>query len=483
MATLKTSVTELPESRVRVRAEVPPDEVERRVQQAARRLGGELRVPGFRKGKVPPTVVIRRLGREAVLDEALRTSLTSWYSDAIDRAGIAPIGDPQLELGDLPAQGQPLQFSIEIGVRPQATLGSYKGLEVGRRDPHVADSDIDAELERLRDRVATLETVERPAHSGDHLVIDYIGRVDGEPFDGGEGRDQLVELGAHRLLPGFEEQLEGAKAGDHRTVHVTFPEEYPGPLAGEQGEFDVDVFEVKAKRLPELDNEFASQAGGFDSLHELREDIATRLRQADEATIEREFEEAVLQAATDEAKVDVPDSLVHARAHELVEQTLTALARQGISKEAYLKIAGKDEESLAHDAEPDAATALRREAVLAAIVQAEHIQPSEEELVEALRPSAERDGSDPEQLLQRLSEAGRKADDSSAGRSGESGRRAARTLDVLREDIANRQALELLVREAKPISVEQAKAREKLWTPGREAASEGAGQLWTPGSD
>jgi trigger factor len=482
MATLKTSVTELPESRVRVRAEVSPDEVERRVQQAARRLGGQMRIPGFRKGKVPPTVVIRRLGREAVLDEALRTSLTSWYSEAIDRAGIAPIGEPQLELGDLPAQGQPLQFSIEIGVRPQATLGSYKGLEVGRRDPHVAESDIDAELERLRDRLATLETVERPAQSGDHLVIDYVGRVDGEPFEGGEGRDQLVELGSHRLLPGFEEQLEGAKAGDHRTVQVAFPDEYPGPLAGQQGEFDVDVFEVKAKRLPELDDEFASQAGGFDSLDELREDIATRLAQADEVAIEREFEEAVLQAATDEANVQLPDSLVHARAHEMVEQTLSALARQGVSKEAYLKIAGKDEESLTHDAEPDAANAMRREAVLAAIVQAEQIAPSDDELVEALRPSAERDGSDPEQLLRQLSDASRKADDSGAGRSGEAGRRAARTLEVLREDVANRQALDLLVGEAKPISIEQAKAREKLWTPGREAASEGAGQLWTPGA-
>jgi trigger factor len=461
MASVKTSVTELPESRVRVQAEVPADEVERRVQQAAKKLGGQMRVPGFRKGKVPPTVVIRRLGREAVLDEALRSSLGGWYVDALDGAGIAPIGDPELDVGELPAAGEPLAFSIEIGVRPRATLGTYKGLEIGRREPHVDDDAVDAELEALRDRVATLETVDRPAATGDHVVIDYVGTIDGERFSGGEGRDQLVELGSERLVPGFEEQLAGAAAGDERTVEVTFPEGYPGELAGQQAQFEVTVSEVKAKRLPELDDEFAAEAGGFDSLAELREDIASRLREADSAAIEREYEQAVLQAATDEAKVIIPERLVHARAHEIVEQTLSALTRQGVSKEAYLKIAGKDEEALAHEAEPDAASALRREAVLAAIIDAEAINPSDEDLTAALAPVAERDGSDPAELLEQLRKAGR--------------------LEGLREDVANRQAVDLLVREATPISVEQAKAREKLWTPGREESASASGQLWTPG--
>jgi trigger factor len=462
MSAMKTNVTELPESRVRVEAEVSGEEVERRVQQAAKKLGQQLRIPGFRKGKVPPTVVIRRLGREAVLDEALRTSLGGWYVEAIDGAGIAPIGDPDLNVGDLPAQGEPLAFSIEVGVRPEAKLGTYKGLEVGRREPHVDDAAIEAEIEGLRDRVATLETVERAAEKGDHVVVDYLGKVDGEPFAGGEGRDQLVELGSERLIPGFEEQLVGASAGDERTVEVTFPEGYPGDLGGQAATFDVTVSEVKAKRLPELDDDFAVEAGGFDSLTELREDIATRLRNADEQAIEREFEEAVLQTATDEAEIELPDQLIHARAHEVLEQTMSALARQGISKDAYLRLAGKDEESLAHDAEPDAAAALRREAVLAAIVAAEQIEPTDDELVEALRPVAERDGSDPVQLVEQLRKAGR--------------------LDSLREDVASRQAVELLVREANPITVDQAQAREKLWTPGKEDSEARPDQIWTPGS-
>jgi trigger factor len=465
---VKTNVTELPESRVRVQAEVAPEEVERRVQQAARELGRQMRVPGFRKGKVPPPVVIRRLGREAVVDEAVRSALGSWYADAIDGAGIAPVGEPELDVpSELPAEGQPLQFSIEIGVRPVAKLGEYKGLEVGRREPHVDDAQIDEEIDRLRDRLATLDTVERPAETGDHVVMDYVGSVDGEEFEGGAGRDQLLEIGSGRLVPGFEDQLVGASAGEERTVTITFPEDYPTPeLAGKEAEFAVTVNDVKAKNLPEPDDDFASDATEFDTLAELREDIAERLRKVDERVLEREYEDAVVEAAVAEAEIEVPEKLVHARAHELLEDTFVALARQGISKEAYLRITGRDEEALAHEAEPEAAAALRREAVLSAIVDAEAIEPTDEQVREALEPSAERQGTTAEKLFEQLSSAGR--------------------LDRVRREVATRQAIEMLVADAKPITVEQAKARKKLWTPGKDdpahPAGQGSGQLWTPGS-
>ena len=296
------------------------------------------------------------------------------------------------------------------------------------------------------------------------VVVDYIGRVDGEAFEGGEGRDQLIELGSGRLVPGFEEQLIGAAAGDKRDVEVTFPDEYPGGLGGKTAVFEVTVSEVKAKRLPELDDEFAADAGGFDTVAELREDVATRLREAEERTIEREFEQAVIDAAVAEAEVELPDKLVHAQAHELLEQTLSTLARRGISKDAYLQIAGKDEETLAHEAEPDAAIALRREAVLAQVVEAEQIEPTEEQVLEMIAPAAEREGIEPEKLLEQLREGGR--------------------LERVRDDVATSLAVDLLVKEATPISVEQAKARQKLWTPGQESKQQGSGsgQLWTPGS-
>jgi trigger factor len=478
-----TNVTELPESRVRVEAEVASEEVERRLQQAARELGRQMKIPGFRKGKVPPPVVISRLGRATVLDEALRHSLASWYSDAIDDAGIAPVGDPQLDVGDLPGEGEPLAFSIEIGVLPVAKLGQYKGIEVGRREPEVDPAKIDEELERMRESVATLDTVERSAAAGDHVVMDYLGTVDGEPFDGGEGRDQLLELGSGKLIDGFEEQLVGAQAGDERTVEVTFPATHSS-LGGKDATFDVTIKEVKQKRLPELDDDFATETAGFDSLQELRDDISERLAEVDRRAIDGEFEEAVLDAVVAGASIDVPHNLIHERAHQLWHQMVHAFERQGLSKEAYLQLAGKkDEEEVIHEAEPEAAQAIRRDAVLAALIAAEQIEPSDEDILEALGPPAERDGISVEKLLERL----RKSD----------------RLGRVREELAIRQAIELLVREAKPIGIEQAhareeqaKAREKLWVPGQEdppagtakdasgtpAAAESPGRLWTPGS-
>ena len=302
-AAVKTTVTELPESRVRVEAEVPAEEIERRMQATARQLGRDLRMPGFRKGKVPPPVVIQRVGRDAVLDEAVRDTIGRWYLDAIDAAGIHPVGDPDLDVGDLPDEGQPLTFTIEIGVRPTATLGEYKGVEVGKREAAADEAAVDAELEALRERSARLETVDgAAAGEGDFVVMDYVGSIDGETFAGGEGRDQLIELGSGRLVPGFEEQLTGAKAGDERTVTVTFPDDYgASELAGKEAEFAVTVKEIKRKDLPELDDDFASDAAGFDTLDELREDIMAKLREADESRVEAEFREAVLDAVVKDA--------------------------------------------------------------------------------------------------------------------------------------------------------------------------------------
>jgi trigger factor len=472
-AAVKTTITELPESRVRVEAEIPAEEVERRMQATARQLGRDMRMPGFRKGKVPPPVVIQRVGRETVLDETVRGTLGRWYLDAIDAAGIHPVGDPDVDLGDLPSEGEPLTFTIEIAVRPTATLGEYKGVEVGRREPVADDEAVDAEIAALRERMARLETVDEPAGQGDFIVMDYVGTLAGEggeagePFAGGEGRDQLLELGAGRLVPGFEEQLQGAAAGEQRTVTITFPDDYgAAELAGREAQFAVTVNEVKRKDLPELDDEFASDAAGFETLAELREDVAAKLREADEARVESEFREAVLDAVVKESQVDVPEALVEARSRELWERMLHQLSHQGISKEAYLQIAGREEDDIVAEAKPDAEQALRREAVIAAVIEAEGIEASEGDLLDALQATAAREGTTPEKLRQRLAKAGR--------------------LDDLREDLAQRAAVELLAEHASAISVEQAKARDKLWTPEKEARDPGsdpaASRLWTPGS-
>jgi trigger factor len=472
---LKTTLTDLGDSRVRLQVEVEPAEVEGRVERKARQLGSQLKLPGFRKGKVPAPLVIQRMGREAILEEAVRDTLSSWYSDAIATAGIVTVGDPTLDIdmGHLPPQGEALAFSIEIGVLPKAELGEYKGLEVGRAEPQVDEQRVEHEVEALRDRLARLQTTERPAAEGDFLVIDYLGTLtseDGteEPFAGGEGRDQLIELGSGNLIPGFEEGLLGAGAGEQRDLSVTFPGDYPnGDLAGRDASFAVTVKEVKVKELPELDDDFAVDAG-FDDLAELRQDIRDRILEAEEERIQAEFRQAALDAAVEQAKVPVTAELASARAREMWERMIHSLSHRGISREAYLQISGRSEPDILAEMQPEAEQALRREAVITAVVAAEGISPSDEEVLEALAPTAEREGVEPQTLLEDLRGAGR--------------------LEDVREDLAAREAIDVISAAATPIPLAQAEAREKLWTPGKGdpgsaspvEGSEQAGRLWTP---
>lgn len=428
------TVEELPESRVKVSAEVAWTEVHTKMDEAASRLGRSMKVPGFRAGKVPPAMVTQRYGHEVVLDEAVRSSIGGWFLQAIEQANVHAVGDPELSLGDLPEEGAPLTFSFEIGVRPVATLGKLDKIDVQKREPEADAEAIDEQLEAMRQQLGRLEAVERAAEDGDYVVIDFVGYTVGdgnrEAFDGGEGRDHLLELGGGRFIPGFEEQLIGAAAGEERTVSVTFPESYPAAphLEAAAAEFDVTVHEVKAKQLPELDDEFASEAGGFDTLAELRADLEETAKKQDESRVEKEYEEAVLDAVVEQSTVDVPDSLATARARELWEQMLHQLSHRGLTKEAYLQMAGQDEDELLAEATPDAAKALRREAVLAAFIEAEGIEPSEGDLLDAVQEAAAQQNVKPEKLLKRLKQNGR--------------------LDELKEDLAQRRAVELLVERA-----------------------------------
>ena len=478
---LKTSKQDLGDSRMRVEVKVPPEALEEELREAATAIGREMRVPGFRKGKVPPQVVIQQVGREAVLDEAVRRGLPGWYEQAVADTGLATVGDPKVDLSDLPQKGAPLEFTIEVGIRPPAKLGAWKDLEIGKREPETSQDEVQAELERLRESLASLETVDREAAEGDFLVLDFTGTlaerrpdgeavVPGEPFEGSEARGYLLELGSGRLIPGFEEQLRGAKGGEEREVKVTFPEEYEAEhLAGKEAAFAVQVKEVKEKRLPELDDEFALEAGGYDTLDELKRELGERIRQVEEQAIDVEFREAVVDAAAREAKLEVPHDLVHAKAHEMWHRTARRLAAQGVDPERYLQITGKTEEELVGEAEGDAEKALRREAVLAAIVDQEGIEVSDQELEDALRQALQAQAGDRQlsdkQLQRQLKRARSRGAD-----------------EALREDIAMRKAVDLLVEHAKPIPVEQAKARDKLWTPGKDREEGGAAQIWTPGS-
>jgi len=462
---VKTTVTELPDSRVRVEAEVLPEAVEKGIQRAARDLAREMRLPGFRKGKAPPSLVVQRLGYGAVLQEAIRESLPLWYEEALFSSGVSSVGDPDIEIVSTPeAEGDPLGFKFEIGARPKATLGEYKGLEVGRAEPEPADEIVDREIERIRAGFARLEPVERAAAEGDVLLVDFEGLLDGKAFEGGKASDYLLELGGGQLIEGFEEQLTGAVADEERQVEVTFPDDYQAEnLAGQDAVFAVKVKEVREKVLPELDDDFAAEASEFETLDELRSDIAQRVGEVVGERAEQDFRVAAVDAAVEVATVEVPEDLVAARAAERWERVERQLAGRGMSPESFLQMQGKTREEVLEESKPDAERELRREAVLAAVVEAEGIEASEEEMVEALAHAAEHERTTPEKLLARLRENGRDA--------------------MVREDIQVRKAVDAIAEAAKPIPLAQAEAREKIWTPEKEQEEEKPSELWTPGSD
>ncbi len=460
---MQASLTELPDSRVRVEVEVPAKDVERAASRAARAMAKEMRMPGFRQGKAPPSLVIQRIGFGPVLEEAIREVLPEWYERALLDSRINPIGDPSIEMVSTPEnEGEPLTFKFEVGVRPPARLGEYKGLEVGRAENEVPDDVVEREIERVRESFARLEPVEREAADGDSLLIDFEGLIDGTAFDGGKAEDYLLALGSGQLIEGFEEQLSGAKAGEERKVEVSFPEDYQAErLAGKDAVFEVKVKEVREKILPELDDDFASDASEFETLEELRADIREKVGEALNSRAEEDFRIAAVDAAVDAATVEVPAELVAARATERWERVERQLASRGMDPNAYLQMQGKTREELIEESKPDAERELKREAVVTAIAEAEEIEVSDEELVEALEHSAEHERTTPQKLLERLRENGRDA--------------------MVVEDIKARKAIELVAESAQPIPLEQAEARERIWTPEKER--EAAGSLWTPDSE
>jgi trigger factor len=459
---MKTSLTELPDSRVRVEAEVRAEDVARATSRAARAIAKEMRLPGFREGKAPPSLVIQRVGFGPVLEEAIREALPEWYERALLDAAVSPIGDPSIEMVSAPeSEGEPLSFKFEVGVRPAAELGEYRGLEVGRKETEVPDDVVEAEVERLREGFARLQPVERAAAEGDSLLIDFEGLLDGSAFEGGKADDYLLALGSGQLIEGFEEQLTGAAAGEERKVEVTFPDDYQAEhLAGKEAVFEVKVKEVREKLLPELDDEFAADASEFDTLEELRADIREKVGEALGSRAEEDFRVAAIDAAVEAATVDVPADLVTARATERWERMERQLAQRGMDPNAFLQMQGKTREELIEESKPDAERELKREAVVTAIAEAESIEISDEEMVEALEHSAEHERVSPQKLLERLRENGRDA--------------------MVVEDLKARRAIELVAEAAVPIPLEQAEAREQIWTPEKERKE--SGELWTPES-
>ena len=452
---------------MRVGVTVPPDDVDQAIGRAARSIARDMRLPGFRKGKAPPALVIQRVGFGPVLEDAIREALPEWYMRAVYESGIAPIGDPEVEVTESPTeQGEPLSFAFEIGVRPQASLGDYLGLEVERPEAEVPDEMVDRELDRLRESMARLEPVDRPAAEGDHVLVDFTGRLDGEEFEGGSATGEVIEIGSGRLIPGFEEQLVGAVGGGDVEVEVTFPEDYGAEhLAGKDAAFAVSVSEVREKRLPEADDELAISVSEFETIGELRDDIAQRLAEALSERADQDFRVNVVDAVAEAATIDVPEALAEARARERWERVERQIAGSGMNPDSWLQMQGKTREEVIAESLPDAEREIRREAAVVAVADAEGIEVEDAELLEELGPVAEKERTTPEKLLERLSRDGRDA--------------------AIREDIRVRKAIDRLVEAATPVPVPcslGAEGDERDDEDGQEAGKpESGGKLWTPG--
>jgi len=451
MGRVETQVEELGGDRVRLSVEVPSAEVRHAVEHAASDLAGTLKIPGFRKGKVPMPVLISRVGKERVMSEAVDSHIGGWFWNAAAGSNIRPVTQPEYEY-ELPSSSDDsFAFTAEVGVQPKADPADWTTLEVPAEEPDVPAELVDHELEALRSSVAELVPVEgRGANEGDALVIDAD--VDGS---GGEAqRDLVVTLGAGRLLPDLEAGIAGMTVGETKEIEYALPE-------GETKTARVTVKELKEPVLPPLDDELARAASEFDTLEELRGEIEGRLREQIEEELEGAFRGAAVDALVDSSGVEVSDALVEARAGNLIRAFLNQLERRGISLETYLALSGETAEEIQQRMLEDARRSLGRELVLEAVAEQLGIEVSDEELRAFIREQAElADEDDPDEVVEQVWHSGRH--------------------ETLRTDLRLRAALDRVASEVKRISPELASAREKLWTPGQEKP-EGASKLWTPG--
>jgi trigger factor len=445
---VQTSVEELPENRVRLQVEVPSHDVKHAIDHAASDLAGRLKIPGFRKGKVPLRVLVARVGKERLYADAVESHIGAWFRSAAVTSRIRPVARPEYDY-ELPESGdQTFRFTATVPVQPKPEVADWTTLEVPRMEPEVPGELVDEELEALRETAASLIPVEdRPAREGDTLVVDLVRNGEAE-------RDYVVELGGGRLLPDLEQGLLGMSAGETKRI------DYAG-REGDTETVEAAVKEIKEKELPELDDDLARATSEFDTLAELRADIESRIREQLEDEVERAFRAEAVDRLVDASNVDASGPLVDARAAELLNGLARSFERRGISLETYLQVTNESPEDLQRRLREEADRSVARELVLEAVADKLGLEISDEEVDELIRSDDEAADEDLDKLLARMRESG--------------------AFEQLREDLRLRKALDEVVAQVKPISTELAQARDKLWTPGQEKGPAGT-KLWTPAS-
>lgn len=338
-------------------------------------------VPGFRKGKVPMNVVKKYYGIEVLLEDAVNFAIEGSYSEVLKENNIIPVDYPKIDVVEV-GEGKDLVYTAEVTVYPEVELGEYKGLSIEKKTYEVTEEEVSKKLKEMQEKNARIEAkTEGTVENGNIAVIDFKGYVDGEAFQGGEGKDYSLEIGSKTFIDTFEEQLVGAKVNDTVEVNVTFPENYgKEELNGKPAKFEVTIKEIKVKELPELDDEFAKETSEFDNIADLKADVTKKLEDANNERAEREFEEAVINAVAENAKVEIPEVMVEKEVDKMVQNLQQRLQYQGLSLEQYFQFTGTDQEKMREYMRSNAQTKVKVDLVLEAIEKAENIDATEEEI-------------------------------------------------------------------------------------------------------
>ena len=387
---MSLQVEKLEKSMAKLTIEVSADDLEKALQSAYKKQKNKISIPGFRKGKVPRQMIEKMYGAEIFYDDAANALIPKAYADAYDECEEEIVSRPQIDVVQI-EKGQPFIFTAAVALKPPVTLGEYKGLEVEKFSTDVTDEEIEARLKEEAEKNARTVTVEgRPVQDGDEVILDYEGFVDGVAFEGGKGENHPLTIGSGSFIPGFEEQLIGVEAGVDVEVKVTFPEKYHAKeLEGKEAVFQCKVQEIKAKELPEIDDEFAGEVSEFDTLEEYKEDLKKSLAEKKASEGKEKQEDAAVEQAVKNAQYELPDAMVETQVSQMAEDFSRRIQSQGLTMEQYFQFTGLSAEKILEDMRPQAVKSLETRLVLEEIVKAENIEVSEERFDEEVQKMAE----------------------------------------------------------------------------------------------
>ena len=387
---MSLQVEKMEKNMAKLTIEVSAEDLDKAMQNAYQKAKGRISIPGFRKGKAPRKMIEQMYGKGVFLEDAANALIPEHYSKALAECDLEIVSQPEIAVTQA-EPGKAFIFTAEVAVKPEVTLGEYKGVEVPKSETEVTDEDVEAELKKEQEKNSRTVTVEdRGAENGDITTIDFEGFVDGEAFEGGKGTDYPLTLGSGSFIPGFEDQLVGSKAGDHVEVKVTFPEEYQAKeLAGKEAVFQCDVKKVEAKELPELDDDFAQDASEFDTLAEYKEDIKKNLTEKKEKEARAAKENAAVDKAIENAEMEIPDAMVATQTRQMLDDFARRMQSQGLTMEQYFQFTGMTAEKMQEEMKPQALKRIQTRLVLEKIAEVENIQPTQEEVDEEISKMAE----------------------------------------------------------------------------------------------